>query len=121
MRDFQVRDVNNRMDGPDIRLELNLPADRRLIPFTDPQRKLDVGLYARNSSDALAEHATFRVIVPQTLAPAATTYSWPIENRQPEILLHNNGQQKRQDGATIFRKLYQLVHPRGFKLWGLSC
>ena len=66
MKDFQIRDVNNRMDGPDLRLEPTLPSDRRLTRFTDGQNKLDIGLSARNSSDALAQYATFRVVVPQS-------------------------------------------------------
>ena len=108
IRDFQVRDVNNRVVGPDLRFDLAIPSDQRLARFTDTQRKLDITLSARNYSEALAEYAVFRVVLPESLAPATTTYIWSREDRQPEILLHFRGQQRKQATATMLRRLYQL-------------
>jgi len=107
IRDFQVRDVNNRMVGPDLYLDLAIPSELGLTRITDTQRELEISLSARNSSDALAQYAVFRMVIPQSLTPKRTT-PWSLEDRQSEILLHIRGQQRRKATATVLRYLYQL-------------
>lgn len=86
VRDFQVRDVNNRAEGPDLQLELTLYNDGRFSRINQSDFALDVNLITRNKSDILADTAVFRMIVPSFLKPSFGQ-RWAEEPQEPLVKL----------------------------------
>lgn len=74
MRDFQIRDVNNRSLGPDLRMSFIIPPGQgNQLTVRDRQDKTNpfsIAIVAWNLSDTLAELALFRIILPELLAPS---------------------------------------------------
>lgn len=110
IRDFQVRDVNNRAEGPDINLALILPQDGQITRSSGGHRTggASVHLVARNNSDILAENVVFRIVMPESLIQSDThpPFHWKGEGIQPSIVLHYHGG-ARKDTAIIYHRLYR--------------
>jgi hypothetical protein len=64
MRDFQIRDVNNRSLGPDLWMCFIIP------PGQSNELITKGGLVAWNLSDTVVELAVFRIVVPKRLEPS---------------------------------------------------
>ncbi|TET13511.1 MAG: ATP-binding protein [Dehalococcoidia bacterium] len=74
MRDFQIRDVNNRSLGPDLRMFFIIPSGQSnqltVSNERDKTNPFRIAVVASNLSDTLAELALFRIILPDRLDPS---------------------------------------------------
>jgi hypothetical protein len=95
MKDFQVRDVNNRSLGPDLRMSFIIASGQNSrLTVSNRQDKTDpfrIAVVATNLSDTLAELALFRIILPDRLDPSKPEGFDEI-NISPRIRLQYNGQ-----------------------------
>ena len=123
MKDFQVRDVNNRMEGPDISLRLEFP-DGGFLNRTEGQHQFATirpTIMARNASDTIPEAAVFRLIIPSSILNPDTEREprWRTEDRNPEIRLLLEDDVHRRDRAIIFTRLFpEAIDPPFFSGWG---
>lgn len=108
MRGFQIRDVNNRVDGPDLHLNLRFPAGRggQLISTgKGTTEQVAFEIVVRNFSDIVAELAMFRIMVPQVLSTSKPNY-WIESKLTPEIRLSYGGRERRA-AASLFERYYR--------------
>lgn len=74
MRDFQIRDVNNRSLGPDLMMSFVIPPGQSnqltVSNGKDKTNPFRIAVVASNLSDTLAELALFRIILPDRLEPS---------------------------------------------------
>ena len=107
MKGFQIRDVNNRAEGADLRLSLRFRTghDGRLISAGEGLTKQIVfDVVARNLADIAAELAMFRIVAPKELNPSKPNY-WEEGEESPEIYLRYKGGTC-MGAATMFERYY---------------
>ncbi|MCH8848615.1 MAG: ATP-binding protein [Chloroflexi bacterium] len=117
MRAFQVDDVNNRSDGPDIELLLRPRADGPLGLIRGPQDRSErvvLEVVARNHSDVVAELALFHLIVPREVNPSAPN-GWEKPPLAPSMILTTGGEFRRQAIAQVRESFFKSPEPALFK------
>ena len=117
MRAFQVDDVNNRSEGPDIELMLRPRADGSLGLIRGPQgrsERLVLEVVARNHSDVVAELALFHLLVPRTVNPSAPN-GWEKPPLSPSMVLTIDGKFRLQTIAQVRESFFKSPEPALFK------
>lgn len=107
MKGFQIRDVNNRAEGADLRLNLQFSSGHsgQLTPERGGwARQVVFDIVARNLSEVAAEMAIFRLVAPKALSPSQPN-RWDLGQESPEIYLSHKGR-TRKSAATVFERYY---------------
>lgn len=107
MKGFQIRDVNNRAEGADLRLSLRFHTghDGRLVSEGKGlARQIVFDVVAHNLSDIAAELAMFRILAPKELNPSRPNY-WEESKESPEIHLRYK-ERTRKDVAKVLERYY---------------
>ncbi len=106
-----VRDVNNRLEGPDIKLDLTLPDNGQITRSSGAHRTgaVSAHLVTRNNSDILAENDIFRIAAPQSLiqSDSQPPRDWINEGLHPFIELHYQRNSHRKVTAIVYHRLYR--------------
>jgi len=111
MRDFQIRDVNNRSLGPDLWMSFIIPPGQSNQLMTrEGQNKASpfrIGLVAWNLSDTVADLAVFRIVLPKRLEPSVPrSFVESDISPSPRIHLQYKGR-KISDDSKIYVQYYR--------------
>lgn len=109
MKDFQVRDVNNRSLGPDLRMSFIIPpGETNQLTVTNGKDRTNpfrIAVVVSNLSDAVADLASFTIMLPERLG-ASPPKDFDKVNINPEILLRYRGRESRAYCRVYSRDYY---------------
>lgn len=110
MRDFQVRDVNNRSLGPDLRMSFIIPpGESNQLTVSNGKDKTNpfrIALVVSNLSDTVAEVAFFTIVLPERLSTSSPREFDEI-NINPKISLLYKGRESYDYSKVYSRNYYR--------------
>lgn len=110
MRDFQVRDVNNRSLGPDLRMSFIIPpGESNQLTVSNGKDKTNpfyIALVVSNLSDTVVELASFTIVLPERLGTSPPRGFDEI-NIKPKISLHYKRRESHDYSKVYSRSYYR--------------
>lgn len=110
MRDFQVRDVNNRSLGPDLMMSFIIsPGESNQLTVSNGKDKTNpfrIALVVNNFSDTVAELAYFTIVLPQRVE-ISPPWGFDKININPKISLRYKGRESYAYSEVFSRYYYR--------------